>query len=87
MFACTCACHELVGTTSVVESVRFNCMIVQIDAHPSKPPANDPICRGAGSYVDLHPHGTAAFRRVLLMLGIKDPRILIPQYGTGPVLT
>jgi len=87
MWTCLCACYEQVPVTEVVSTTRFNCMIVRLDDHPSKPPANNPVCDGAGAYVDLHPYGTHAFRMVLDVLGVKDPRILIPRFDKkGPEL-
>lgn len=86
MWTCLCACHALVPVTRVVDTARFNCMVVRLGDHPSKPPANHPVCDGAGAYVDLHPYGTHAFRKVLELLDIRDPRILIPQFGSDPVL-
>lgn len=86
MFTCLCTCHERVLMRKVANTEQFNCMVFMLEEHELKPPANYPVCQGAGAYVDLHPYGTNAFRRVLDLLGIKDPCIIIPRCDTGPVL-
>jgi hypothetical protein len=61
-------------------------MVLKLDAHRAKPPANHPQCAAAGAYVNLHPYGTRAFVWVLTALGIEGPMIFTPLYDTGPVL-
>jgi hypothetical protein len=82
---CTCSCQGRVPLQKVAPTPQFNCMVCKLELHALPGGSNQP-CQAGGAYVDLHPYGTQAFRRVLLALGIADPAILIPRYGSAPRL-